>query len=674
MNGFAARRLSCFTSKFNLRSREVSRQLFGSSRARVHTNGIARQPQQKAAQRNKAAAGGKRGGGNMKVTIAVEGCCHGELDKIYATLQLLEQREGKKIDLLICCGDFQAVRNLDDLETMACPPKYRAMQTFYKYYSGEKVAPFPTIFIGGNHEAANHLWELYYGGWAAPNIYFLGFAGAVRFGGLRIAGLSGIYKQHDFMRGHHESLPYTESTIRSLYHVRDFEVYRLMQMTQPVDIFLSHDWPTNIARYGNTAQLLARKSFLRAEVESGSLGSPPAAQLLAALRPAYWFSAHLHTKFAAVVQHPPLTHQQHQQQAPAASASTSGRPAGQQQAAAAAGPGPGSANGSGSGGGGSTTRFLALDKCLPGRDFLQVMELDAPGPPELHYDPEWLAVLRTTHHLTNLGFKHAPLPGMGALRAGPRPEDVEFVRQVLAARGTSRVPDNFAVTAEPYNPASGQRRGRMPQRHVRNPQTVALLEMLGLPYNLDHSDHVARGGVPAGPPAAAAGGGGAATAASGLAAASAAAATAARNGLGARPSGRAPLSLAPPGQPRPAAAPAAGPVAALPPNPEEIDLGDLDVDADEADEAGQGQGAGGQAGEGKGEGEGGSSGRGKGAEEQGAQGEGGAGDGADGVGEAGAGEGATGGGAAAADLQQQQQQQQAAAALADDPMFQSMGL
>ncbi len=57
------------------------------------------------------------------------------------------------------------------------------------------MAPIPTLFIGGNHEAANYLWELYYGGWSAPNIYFLGFAGCVRFGGVRIAGLSGIYKQ-----------------------------------------------------------------------------------------------------------------------------------------------------------------------------------------------------------------------------------------------------------------------------------------------------------------------------------------------------------------------------------------------------------------------------------------------------------------------------------------------
>ena len=51
------------------------------------------------------------------------------------------------------------------------------------------------LAVGGNHEAANYLWELYYGGWAAPNIYFLGFSGGVKFGGLRIAGLSGIFKQ-----------------------------------------------------------------------------------------------------------------------------------------------------------------------------------------------------------------------------------------------------------------------------------------------------------------------------------------------------------------------------------------------------------------------------------------------------------------------------------------------
>lgn len=55
----------------------------------------------------------------------------------------------------------QAVRNMTDLNALACPVKYREINTFYKYYSGEKVAPVMTIFIGGNHEASNHLTELY---------------------------------------------------------------------------------------------------------------------------------------------------------------------------------------------------------------------------------------------------------------------------------------------------------------------------------------------------------------------------------------------------------------------------------------------------------------------------------------------------------------------------------
>ena len=41
---------------------------------------------------------------------------------------------------------LQAVRNMDDLECMACPPKYRHMATFYKYYSGAQRPPYPTLF------------------------------------------------------------------------------------------------------------------------------------------------------------------------------------------------------------------------------------------------------------------------------------------------------------------------------------------------------------------------------------------------------------------------------------------------------------------------------------------------------------------------------------------------
>ena len=146
---------------------------------------------------------------------AIEGCTHGELDKTYDALEALAKESGHPVDVLLCCGDFQATRNLSDLRCMAVPDKYKSMCSFYKYYSGEKKAPVLTIFIGGNHEASNHGQELPYGGWAAENIYYLGYAGLLRLNGsVRVGGMSGIFKGRDFLRGHYEKPPYEDDTLR----------------------------------------------------------------------------------------------------------------------------------------------------------------------------------------------------------------------------------------------------------------------------------------------------------------------------------------------------------------------------------------------------------------------------------------------------------------------------
>ncbi|KAH0145873.1 DBR1-domain-containing protein, partial [Aureobasidium melanogenum] len=181
------------------------------------------------------------------VRIAVEGCGHGTLHAIYASIERACAVKGwSGVDLLIIGGDFQSVRNAHDLQCVSMPAKYREMHDFHEYYSGTRKAPYLTIFVGGNHEAANYLFELYYGGWVAPNIYYMGAANVLKLGPLRIAGMSGIWKGFDYKKQHHERLPYNEGDVKSIYHVRELDVRKLLQVRTQVDVGISHDWPRGV--------------------------------------------------------------------------------------------------------------------------------------------------------------------------------------------------------------------------------------------------------------------------------------------------------------------------------------------------------------------------------------------------------------------------------------------
>ena len=48
-------------------------------------------------------------------------------------------------------------------------------------------------------------------------------------GGVRLAGLSGIFKAYSYRRGHYERAPYSPDDLRSVYHVRSFEEFQLRQ-------------------------------------------------------------------------------------------------------------------------------------------------------------------------------------------------------------------------------------------------------------------------------------------------------------------------------------------------------------------------------------------------------------------------------------------------------------
>mmetsp|Transcript_15811 Transcript_15811/g.23789 ORF Transcript_15811/g.23789 Transcript_15811/m.23789 type:complete len:517 (+) Transcript_15811:84-1634(+) len=391
------------------------------------------------------------------LNIAVEGCCHGELDIIYDTIREAEKRGGPKVDLLLVCGDFECVRTNTDLQCVAVPQKYRKLNTFHQYVTGEKVAYVPTIFIGGNHEASNILHSLYYGGYVAPNIYFMGFAGVVWFGGVRIAGISGIFNQRHYRIGHFELPPYTPDTLRSIYHQRELEVFRMAQITGRVDIFLSHDWPTDIWEYGDKERLLQRKPYFRDEMDSGSMGSPPLMHLLRGLRPSLWFSAHLHVKFAAIYSHEQLLTEDS-----SGVSDVKGNVQGTDnisRPAEALKP--------------TSTRFLALDKVLPGRDFLQIMKVvktrTAPNDGNfIQHDPQWVAILRKTHSL--LCTSNGPVQMPAVVEAVTQSEINEASDMIRRAYGSMRVP-NINTCDLPY--------GR--QLHSEgNPQTDKFLSALGL--------------------------------------------------------------------------------------------------------------------------------------------------------------------------------------------------
>ena len=83
-----------------------------------------------------------------------------------------------------------------------------------------------------------------------------------------------------------------------------FSLFRLKQLSDnPPDIMLSHDWPRGVTNYGDVDRLLRFKKHFRDDIEQDKLGSPPARDILDTLKSKYWFSAHLHCKFAALVPH-----------------------------------------------------------------------------------------------------------------------------------------------------------------------------------------------------------------------------------------------------------------------------------------------------------------------------------------------------------------------------------
>lgn len=440
---------------------------------------------------------------------------------------------------------------------MSVPAKYRAIGDFHEYYSGTRHAPYLTLFVGGNHEASSHLMELFYGGWVAPNIYYLGSASVVRFGDLRIAGLSGIWNPGDYRKPHFERLPYGQREVRSVYHTREWDVRRLCNVRSQVDVGISHDWPRGVEWDGDWKGLFRRKDLFEKDAREGKLGSVAAREVLERLRPGWWFSAHLHCKFSAVVKFDegkgkdgknevegmkinemgnpnkmPINGKEEQEEATESAApmrnedeidldmdeddqanaiASARTPQDQIQPLAPSSdtvseairaqlpasfakpqtppspetlpPPPGIKN--------KATHFLALDKCLPHRKFLQILDIDPISepisaeqePPSLSYDKEWLAITRV---FAAEGKPTSNVPrDKGQAHYAPLIEaEEEWVERNLVRKSRMAIPENFERTAPVYDPSVGLYPKEQSKEYT-NPQTTAFCEMLQIPNHFD---------------------------------------------------------------------------------------------------------------------------------------------------------------------------------------------
>ena len=466
--------------------------------------------------------------------VGIQGCSHGELDSIYEALEIYRDQKLKEadpnsaIDVLLCCGDVQTLRNVDDYHALAVPQKYKAMGDFHQYYSGAKVAPILTIMIGGNHESSNYLQELYYGGWVAPNIYYLGAAGVVnlckwsadrtKILTLRIAGISGIYKSHDYKLGRFEAPPYNNSELRSVYHTRHFEVERLRAVSSsnyannPIDIMISHDWPRGIEQHGDVNKLIQQKPFFKQEIESNSLGSMANEALLQALKPRFWFAAHLHVKFEATVHHSSshdrsgdVNKDKNSNAAPDANEATNFIALESNEGIC---PNPKETNMESLTD--QMTRFLSLDKCLPKRRHLHLLHVEPLSTRDvinskevvngdhnkswLEYDPTWLAVHRRTEDWSQKTHNRLQISPDEFEQAPITIEELQEVMNSLKASSSSKcdkqelsnpmaIPRNFVQTVRPQDPSGGQQPGA-PRPMIGNPQTDELLGMLGMEHKI----------------------------------------------------------------------------------------------------------------------------------------------------------------------------------------------
>lgn len=229
-------------------------------------------------------------GGTPAKNIAILGDVHGGFHHAIRLLRQAERRFGIGIDLVLQVGDLEPHRDEADVATMSAPSRYRELGDFYEFHRGAARFPWPMWFIGGNHEP----WPFLDGvgaGEVAPGVRFIGRAGVVEVCGLRIAGLSGIYREELYGLKRSEMPGRPKGWIGFCAE----EVERLAAEERP-DVLLLHEWPAGVLREEDRAWMAGELDG-ETKRRGGEVGNEMGRLLVEMLKPGLVGCGHMHLPY-----------------------------------------------------------------------------------------------------------------------------------------------------------------------------------------------------------------------------------------------------------------------------------------------------------------------------------------------------------------------------------------
>jgi lariat debranching enzyme len=232
---------------------------------------------------------------DIDIYFAAVGDVHGQIYKMLGLLEKWTKKHQQKLDFVLQVGDFEPHRHEADLVTMDAPTKYKKLGDFANFYRHQVYFPYPLYFIGGNHEPYGFLDCFPQGKEIAPNFNYLGRVNQINLCGLKIVGVSGIYKSEFFM--HRPSITEIEHYANKKYiGFTEAEIEQALDY-RDVDILIMHEWATNILKAEDLAKLQQKYSSSRYD----QIGNEYAQLLIEALQPKLVLFGHMHFKYRATV-------------------------------------------------------------------------------------------------------------------------------------------------------------------------------------------------------------------------------------------------------------------------------------------------------------------------------------------------------------------------------------